>query len=502
MRSPTWFAKLVFLVGACAGAAHASDDRPLEARFEQVVRPFLKDNCFSCHGPEKPKGKLDLSGYTSVASVVKDHKVWGLVRERVEAEEMPPAEARRQPKAEDRRAFVGWIEALLDREAKQNAGDPGQVLARRLSNAEFDYTIGDLTGVDIRPTREFPVDPANEAGFDNSGESLAMSPALLKKYLAAARRVAEHVVLKPVGFDFAPEPAVTETDRDKYCVRRIIAFYKHHQVDYARYFLAAWRFRNRGLLGKPNASLADFAAEAGLSAKYLATVFKVLEETWPPEGPLGELQALWRKLPADAHKQDEARRECERMRAMVIRLRKGFEPRVGELRARGISPGSQPLVLWRARRLASRRMSARGFTAPRDVKVFCRVFPDAFFVSDRPPYFDLKGGAQGRPLSAGFHLMQGYFRDDTPLCELVLDDAQRNELDSLWRELDFVTGVPMRQYRDFIFFEAPSRRATCVNRHSTSRAPKTRTRSRRRRSRRCVRRIWRRREGSALRKTF
>ena len=33
----------------------------------------------------------------------------------------------------------------------------------------------------------------------------------------------------------------------------------------------------------------------------------------------------------------------------------------------------------------------RGFTAPRDVKVFCRVFPDAFFVSDRPPYFDLKG---------------------------------------------------------------------------------------------------------------
>ena len=59
------------------------------------------------------------------------------------------------------------------------------MLARRLSNAEFDYTIGDLTGVDIRPTREFPVDPANEAGFDNSGESLAMSPALLKKYLAA-----------------------------------------------------------------------------------------------------------------------------------------------------------------------------------------------------------------------------------------------------------------------------------------------------------------------------
>ena len=77
------------------------------------------------------------------------------------------------------------------------------MLARRLSNAELDYTIRDLTGVDIRPAKEFPVDPANEAGFDNSGVSLAMSPALLKKYLIAARRVADHLVFKPVGFDFA-----------------------------------------------------------------------------------------------------------------------------------------------------------------------------------------------------------------------------------------------------------------------------------------------------------
>ena len=164
----------------------------------------------------------------------------------------------------ERRAVVEWIGALLDREAQRNAGDPGPVLARRLSNAELDYTIRDLTGVDIRPTKEFPVDPANEAGFDNSGESLAMSPALLKKYLAAARRVADHVVLKPAGFEFAPEPAVTETDRDKYCVRRIIEFYKRHEVDYARYFLAAWRFQNRSAFGKPNSPLREFAAEAAL----------------------------------------------------------------------------------------------------------------------------------------------------------------------------------------------------------------------------------------------
>ena len=57
--------------------------------------------------------------------------------------------------------MIDWIAAVRSNEARKHAGDPGTVLARRLSNAEYNYTIRDLTGVDIRPTREFPVDPAN-----------------------------------------------------------------------------------------------------------------------------------------------------------------------------------------------------------------------------------------------------------------------------------------------------------------------------------------------------
>ena len=78
--------------------------------------------------------------------------------------------------------------------------------------------------MDVQPTRDFPVDPANEAGFDNSAESLATSPALVKKYLEAARRVADHLVFTLDGFEFAPHPVVAETDRDKFCVNRIVAF--------------------------------------------------------------------------------------------------------------------------------------------------------------------------------------------------------------------------------------------------------------------------------------
>ncbi len=91
---------------------------------------------------------------------------------------------------------------------------------------------------------------------------------------------------------------MTDVDRDKYCVERIVAFYRRHHVDYADYFLAAWRFEHRVALGKPGISLSDVAHEAGLAAKYLAAIHSALTESWPAKSPLGELQALWRKMPA------------------------------------------------------------------------------------------------------------------------------------------------------------------------------------------------------------
>jgi hypothetical protein len=49
--------------------------------------------------------------------------------------------------------------------------------------------------------------------------------------------------------------------------------------------------------------------------------------------------------------------------------------------------------------------------------------------------------------------MFGFFRDDIPLYQRILDPAGRRELDRLWRELDFITRAPMRQHADFIFYE-------------------------------------------------
>ncbi|MHB1561064.1 MAG: DUF1592 domain-containing protein [Isosphaeraceae bacterium] len=499
MRSK-WLAVLSWVILVAAGwlSALAGDDRrppgpsadaaPVEARFRAEVRPFLETYCIRCHGKEKPKGELDLSGFSTVDSVARDLARWDLVLEQIEAGTMPPAKAPRRPDASSRKGVIEWIGAVRRLEASRHAGDPGHVPARRLSNAEYDNTIRDLTGVDLHPTREFPVDPANEAGFDNSAESLAMSPALVKKYLEAARRVADHVVLRPDGLAFAPHPMLAETDRDRYCVNAVINFYRRQKTDLADYFLAAWRYRHREAFGRRDASLIALADEAGLSRKYLATIWSTLHDGPEPIGPIAALRALWNELPAPKAGSSDAslaRPGCERMRDFVVELRGRLVPDVKNLHARGIGSGTQPFVLWKNRRMAANRMryagggqkvgaaelhltgaSARALAFPASPEAavcseraftrFCRTFPDAFYVSERARvYLDPKGekGNKGRLLSAGFHSMTGYFRDDGPLYELMLDEAGRKELDRLWDEFDFITDVPMRQYASYLWFE-------------------------------------------------
>jgi hypothetical protein len=477
---------VIGLVCLTAGLAVAdeTDDKALKRDFAKIVRPFVQTHCLDCHGPDVQEAKLDLSVFSSLDKVATGHATWELVLERLRAKEMPPPDAEQQPDSETRRVIVDWIGEFRKHEALRNAGDPGPVLARRLSNAEYNYTIRDLTGVDMRPTQSFPVDPANAAGFDNSGESLAMSPALLKKYLDASRDILEHLVLKPQGFAFAPHPVVTHTDRDKYCVNRIIQFYQRQPTDVADYFLAAWRFQHRQAFGNPEAALADVASEQQVSPRYLATVWSALVEHEETVGPIAKLQAMWQELPVDVEQLEVATKGCHQMRDYVVQLRQKLEPSFYNLNVKGSHKGSQPFVLWKNRQYATHRMSydpqalrvrREGATVdPADADLlvpadpterqryetafakFCRIFPNAFYVSERGrDYLNTPKAEQekGRLLSAGFHSMMGYFRDDRPLYELVLTATEQRKLDELWQELDFIASAPTRQYQGFLWFE-------------------------------------------------
>ena len=86
------------------------------------------------------------------------------------------------------------------------------------------------------------------------------------------------------------------------------------------------------------------------------------------------------------------------------------------------------------------------------LRAVLRCVPDAFLVSERTSTW-LAKNQTGRLLSAGFHSAMGYFRDDRPLYDLILDESGRRELDELWRELDFITNAPARQLAGFVWFE-------------------------------------------------
>jgi Protein of unknown function (DUF1592)/Protein of unknown function (DUF1588)/Protein of unknown function (DUF1587)/Protein of unknown function (DUF1585)/Protein of unknown function (DUF1595)/Planctomycete cytochrome C len=493
----------------------------VERDFTETVRPFLTTYCTSCHGGEKPAAQLDLRQYGTAESVVEDYSRWNRILEKLSARQMPPQQAK-QPSDRARQEAIEWIQATWKSEARRNDGDPGVVLARRLNNAEYNYTVHDLTGVDIRPAREFPVDPANVAGFDNSGESLTMSPALLTKYLQAARNVADHMYLNPNGFEFAPHPMLVETDREKFCIQQIVDFYDRQATDYADYFRAAWLYKHRSTFGKSRVRLADIAVQTKVSARYLTTIWEALEQANEEVGPLAKLQTMWRAMPAPAKGSDpffgefgglgqkKGQTPFVQMRDFVVRMRKDTSLKFATPAVKGLSVATQPLMNWKNRAYATHRrdferaaLRVEGEPPPVEVKMpearrgligggangedlnalralaeqyasrmenpdlhvpagqraryetafarFSAIFPDTFYVRERGRFYPDDSEDKGRLLSAGFHNVMGYFRDDAPLSELLLDENGQKELERLWDQFEFVADYTARTYVEFFF---------------------------------------------------
>ncbi|PQO33255.1 hypothetical protein C5Y96_10400 [Blastopirellula marina] len=196
----------VVLVAASVGVAFSETPQPftqLANQYQQQIHPLLKTFCLDCHSTADKQGELDLEQFASLAAVRKDPARWQGVRQMLKTGEMPPEDSD-QLSTEQHKQLAAWIDRYLTAEAQANAGDPGPVVLRRLNNAEYTYTIQDLTGVPLEPAKEFPVDGAAGEGFTNTGNALVMSPSLVQKYLDAGKEIAQHVVLLPDGFRFSP----------------------------------------------------------------------------------------------------------------------------------------------------------------------------------------------------------------------------------------------------------------------------------------------------------
>src|SRR5262245_63297606 len=105
---------------------------------------------------------------------------------------MPPAQP--LPSPEERERLAAWVEKQLKHPDWTKVRNAGHVTLPRLNRIEYNNTIRDLTGIDLRPADTFPIDGAGESGFSNDRAGLFMSPLLVEKCLAAAGYVVDEVI--------------------------------------------------------------------------------------------------------------------------------------------------------------------------------------------------------------------------------------------------------------------------------------------------------------------
>lgn len=288
---------------------------------EFAARPLVVRFCGDCHGGEGAEAHLDLEQLSAQPEFATRFRTWEKVIERLNDGRMPPAESP-QPSEAQRRELTEAVARALEMYVNEHAGDPGRVVMRQLTSAEYAYSIEDLTGLNLIDQHDFVSDAVGGAGFTNAGDAQFVQDATLERYLEAAKKVAAHAVIGAGPLEFDVDPG--QTGQELSAIRRIQAIYRRHGFRtasgeggkpfglelYPTAFYVAWRFRHRQALSQPDSTLADLARENGLEPRFAEFINSVLTE--PTQSfPTSEIVSRWRDLPGpDGASDPDVRAAC------------------------------------------------------------------------------------------------------------------------------------------------------------------------------------------------
>ena len=176
---------------------------------------FTEQYCLACHDDSSQVAGISFES-VDWNNPGKSAEILEKALRKVGAGEMPPPGLPR-PTAAGAAAFTGWLADSLDQYAAAHP-NPGRPAIHRLNRAEYSNAIRDLLALDTKPGDLLPVDDSGY-GFDNIGDVLSVSPALLERYLSVARRISRAAVgdltLKPADEEFLnPNKRATERVSD------------------------------------------------------------------------------------------------------------------------------------------------------------------------------------------------------------------------------------------------------------------------------------------------
>ena len=159
----------------------------------EQTRATLRRYCLTCHNERLRTAGLALDALDP-ERVGDRPDVWERVVEKLRTGAMPPA-GRPRPDGPTYAAVAASLEASLDRAAAADP-NPGRKAAHRLNRREYANAVRDLLGLEVDGAELLPPDDVDH-GFDNMADALAVSPALLDRYIFAARRIARLAVGDP-----------------------------------------------------------------------------------------------------------------------------------------------------------------------------------------------------------------------------------------------------------------------------------------------------------------
>lgn len=175
----TFLALVALIVG---NTAHAT---PAE------LASLLKEHCHLCHSEELQTGGLNLAGLIEELPLVRNRETWSRVMGALDVGKMPPPGAP-QPATETRARILDLLRQNIDDfDYSTIEPNPGFERMRRLTHTQYDNTVRDLFGYELRVTDRFPTELTGSTGFENSSNTLFLQSSLMERYIAAAQRIVE-----------------------------------------------------------------------------------------------------------------------------------------------------------------------------------------------------------------------------------------------------------------------------------------------------------------------
>jgi mono/diheme cytochrome c family protein len=192
-----WAVALLSLAGIALTARFVRAQSAAVARgtpdpsFEQLVKPFLTQNCQRCHNVDNSTAgvRVDLLDAKFDDQQV---RIWDGIRRRLTTGTMPP-KGQPQPGSAERQRVAEWIGSNL--EVARLRPSPKNGLVRRLTVSQYRNTLRELLLLDDDLTGGLPPDAVSKDGFLNNKDTLQLSPLLMEAYFEIAEKALDRAMV-------------------------------------------------------------------------------------------------------------------------------------------------------------------------------------------------------------------------------------------------------------------------------------------------------------------